>query len=116
MSRRGKTKSDPGRRRESDPAFRLPDDAVEALIARSRRCRTKGDLRRSLVLLREACALDEWRPRSWALLGAVLASLGRCEEAAQALRQARWLRLRDGDRARAVVLDRLLQGVTRAAA
>jgi Flp pilus assembly protein TadD len=93
-----------------------PDDPVEVLIARARRCRHKGDTRKALVLLREACSFDEWRARTWAIAGALCASLGRNEEAAQAYRQARWLRLRAGERARVAVLDRLLARMTPIAA
>jgi Flp pilus assembly protein TadD len=90
---------------------RAADDPIEALILRSRRCRQKGDTRRALVLLREACVLEEWRPRTWALLGALLVELSRRDEASAAFGQARWLRLRTGDSARAAVLDRLAAGL-----
>jgi Flp pilus assembly protein TadD len=83
------------------------DDPVETLIARSRKVRAKGDVRRAVVLLRQACALDEWRARSWTLLGAILAREGATEEAARALNQARWLRARAGEKARAAVTERL---------
>jgi Flp pilus assembly protein TadD len=82
-------------------------DAVETLIARSRRVRAKGDGRRALVLLRQACALDEWRARPWTLLGALLASTGAVEEAGRALNHARWLRARAGETGRAAVTERL---------
>jgi Flp pilus assembly protein TadD len=89
------------------PVAAAPDDPVETLIARSRRVREKGDTRRAMVLLRQACALDEWRARSWTLLGALLAREGVCEEAGRALNQARWLRARAGEKARAAVTERL---------
>ncbi len=91
-------------------------DAVETLIARSRRVRDKGDVRRAVVLLRQACALDEWRARTWTLLGAFLASTGAAEEAGQALNQARWLRARAGEKARAAVTERLAERLLSAAA
>jgi len=91
-------------------------DAVEVLIARARKCRAKGDLRRALVLLREACSLDEWRARTWTLLGVFLAELGQGGEAAQALKQARWLRVRAGERSRAAVMDQLIARLLPAAA
>jgi Flp pilus assembly protein TadD len=94
----------------------LPDDAVEAIIARARKSWARADARRALVLLRGACALDEWRPRTWTILGARLALLGRADEAAQAFKQARWLRLRAGDRARVGTIDRLLAELLPAAA
>ncbi|MCK6588958.1 MAG: hypothetical protein L6Q76_15400 [Polyangiaceae bacterium] len=91
-------------------------DRVEALIARARKSRARGDVRKALVMLREACALDEWRPRTWTLYGVLLAELGHSGEAAQALRQARWLRLRAGERSRAAVMDQLIARLLPAAA
>ncbi len=82
-------------------------DPIEALIARSRRERARGDTRRAVVLLRQACALDEWRARTWTLLGATLARAGANDEAWRALNQARWLRVRAGEKARAAVTARL---------
>jgi Flp pilus assembly protein TadD len=84
-----------------------PDDPVEVLVARARRLRRKGDTRRALVLLRQACALDEWRPRTYTLLGVQAAREGLVAEASQALKQARWLRARAGDKVRAAVTARL---------
>jgi hypothetical protein len=94
---------------------RTTDDPIEALILRSRRCRQKGEPRRALVLLREACVRDEWRARTWALLGAFLVELGRRDEASTAFGQARWLRARAGDGARVAVIERLVSGLTLAA-
>lgn len=92
------------------------DDPVETLIARSRKARAKGDGHRAVVLLRQACALDEWRARTWTLLGALLAREGARAEAAQALNQARWLRARAGDAPRAAVTARLIARLVPAAA
>jgi Flp pilus assembly protein TadD len=91
------------------------DDPIETLIARSRRSRAKGDARRALVLLRQACALDEWRARTWTLLGAMAAQMGATEEAGRALNQARWLRTRAGEKARAAVTARLAERLAEAA-
>jgi Flp pilus assembly protein TadD len=84
-------------------------DPIEALIGRSRKARAKGDARRALVLLRQACALDEWRARPWALLGAALARAGAEAEAHQALAHARWLRARAGETARALATARVAE-------
>jgi Flp pilus assembly protein TadD len=92
-----------------------PVDPVEALITRARKLRERGEGRRSLVLLRQACALDEWRPRSFTLLGVQLARIGRHDEAAQALNQARWLRARAGDGPRAAATERLAAQILPAA-
>lgn len=94
------------------------DDPVETLIARSRRMRRRGDARSALVLLRQACSLDEYRARPFTLLGVMLTRTGKHEEAARALGHARWLRVRAGETARARVTERLLSDVqarTRAA-
>ncbi|HSN97499.1 MAG TPA: hypothetical protein VLS89_04340 [Candidatus Nanopelagicales bacterium] len=92
------------------------EDPIEALIRRSRRCRQRGDSRRALVLLREACTLDEWRARTWTLLGALLVNLGRRDEAVGAFDHARWLRSRAGEEGRAVVTARLAAEARRMAA
>ncbi len=116
MNRRGKGRSCAVAPSQGSIALFQRDDAVETLITRARKSRLKGDTRRALVLLREACALDEWRARTWTILGALHADLGRRNEAEQAFRQARWLRVRAGERARAAVLDRLIQRIAAAAA
>jgi Flp pilus assembly protein TadD len=85
----------------------LPDDPVEVLVVRARRSRRKGDVRGALVLLRRACALDEWRARTYTLLGVEAGRQGQVEEATRALHQARWLRLRAGETARVAVTARL---------
>jgi len=90
-------------------------DPVEALIARARKLRDKGDARKALLLLRQACMMDEWCARSWTLLGVVLARAGRVDEGLKALRHARWLRSRAGDQARTVSTARLIERLTLAA-
>lgn len=90
-------------------------DAVEALLARARRLRRRGEMRRAITLLREACMLDERRARSWTLLGAALWRSGRLDEAANALKQARYLRARAGERGRAGATERLLERILAAA-
>jgi len=86
-------------------------DRVEALIASARRIRRRGDERRARQLLREACALDEYRPRTFALLGAWLAQAHIRDEACQRFRHARWLALRAGELGRVKTLDGLLAKV-----
>ena len=85
----------------------VAEDPVEALVARARRLRRKGDARGALVMLRRACALDEWRARTFTLLGVAAARQGLLDEAGRALGQARWLRARAGEKARAAVTARL---------
>jgi Tfp pilus assembly protein PilF len=84
-----------------------PLDSVEQLVARARRLWTRGEIRRSLSLLREACNEDEERARTWTILAARLVEAGLRDEAAQAFARARWLRKRAGDGARAAVTERL---------
>ncbi|MDI1444754.1 hypothetical protein [Polyangium sp. 6x1] len=84
-------------------------DPVEALIHRARKLRQRGDARGAIVLLRQACSHDEWRARTFTLLGALLSDEGRHEEAAMALSHARWLRQRAGEATRAEVTARLLE-------
>lgn len=83
----------------------VPEDRIEQMITRARRLRSAGDVRQAIVLLRRASALDEWRARTWALLGALLAGDGRTDEARAALGQAAWLRRRAGDKVRALVIE-----------
>jgi Flp pilus assembly protein TadD len=91
------------------------DDPVEALITRARKARRKGEARRAVVLLRQACALDERRARAWALLGALLSREGTVDEAVQAFKQARFLCARAGEKARAEVIERLTEQLRTAA-
>jgi Flp pilus assembly protein TadD len=91
------------------------DDAVEQLIARARRQRARGDHRKAVLLLREACMLDEWRARTFALLGAWLGESRKLDEAARALRHACWLRSRSGETGRARATQRVLERFAEAA-
>jgi cytochrome c-type biogenesis protein CcmH/NrfG len=86
---------------------------AEELTARAQKLRRKGELRRAAVTLREACALDEANAKRWALLGDVLFSMGKKEEAADALKQAVYLRERAGEKAKANVVRRLLLNLAR---
>ena len=72
----------------------------ETLIAQARRLRRKGELKKATTALRQACLLDEERAPIWTLYAALLAGLGKREEAGAAFRHALWLRHRAGDVAR----------------
>src|SRR5688572_28232617 len=98
--------------RDAPPAI---DDPIEVLVARARKARRRGEERRAIVLLREACARDEWRARTWTLLGVHLGRAGSVQEAERALKHARWLRVRAGEPARAAVVERLLGEIAAAA-
>jgi tetratricopeptide (TPR) repeat protein len=95
----------------------LSVDAQEAsLIGRARKLRDKGETRKALIALREACLRDENAAWLWTLYGSLLAEKGRPEDARAALRHALWLRRSAGDEKRAVVTERLLDSVGYAAA
>ena len=70
---------------------------VRERLGQARRRRAKGDQRRALVLLREACCLAEDDPVLWTLYGVQSWRSNRRDEARQAIRRALWLRERLGD-------------------
>ena len=65
-----------------------------------------------MVALREACLTDEHDAARWTQYGALLARVGREDDAAQALRHALWLRRSSGDAARARVTEGLIDRLT----
>lgn len=85
-------------------------------LAQARRRRSRGDHRRALVLMREACCLAAEDPVLWTLYGVQCWRGNRRDEARQAIRQALWLRERMGDERRAHVLRALLLAVESACA
>ncbi len=72
----------------------------ETLVAQARRLRRKGERKKELTALRNACLLEEGCAAAWTLYAARLADAGRRDDAAQAFRHAMWLRRRAGDTAR----------------
>ena len=91
----------------------------EALLRRARRHRRRGEHRKAMLALREAAYVGDSCPRLWTLYGMSCVRAGKASDAAQALRQALWLRERRKDDARAAVtqglLDRLNDGDLQAA-
>lgn len=75
-------------------------ERFETLVAQARRLRRKGEHKKELTALRQACLLEEERASTWTLYAAKLAAAGRIADAAQAFRHAVWLRRRAGDVAR----------------
>jgi hypothetical protein len=73
---------------------------VEPLVVRARRMRRRGETRKMLVALREACLCDETCASLWTLYGAMLARAGRTEDARRVLSHALWLRRTAGDKLR----------------
>jgi tetratricopeptide (TPR) repeat protein len=91
-----------------------PVERARDLTARAHRLRRKGELRRALVALREACGLDERHAPRWLWLSDVLGLLGKRDEAEQAMRQALFLRQQTGERDKANVIRGLLLQLGRA--
>jgi len=85
-------------------------------VEQARKRRRRGDSRRALVLLREACCLAGDDPKLWAMYGVQCWWLHKRDEARTALRQALWLRERARDSARARVLRGLLLAMESACA
>jgi Flp pilus assembly protein TadD len=73
---------------------------LEQLVQKARKLRHRGETRKALQALREACLLDEQSAWLWTLYGYHLTCAHRLEEARQAFRQALWLRRSSGDERR----------------
>src|SRR5688572_6766168 len=84
------------------------------LVLRARRFRRRGEQRRAMLILREACHAAEDCARLWTLYAAQCMRVGRRDDATDALTRAVWLREKNRDAARAKVtrdlLERLAQG------
>jgi hypothetical protein len=94
---------------DADPFERARD-----LTTRAHRLRRKGELRRALVALREACGLDEHHAPRWLWLSDVLGLLGKRDEAERAMKQALYLRQKRGEQSKANVIRGLLLELGRA--
>lgn len=81
---------------------------VDDRLQRARRLRLRGEQRKALLLLREACCLSEHEARLWTLYSVQCWRTGHRDEARAAMRRALWLRQRENDQARAHVLRGLL--------
>ena len=91
-------------------------DAVNDRLQRARRQRLRGEQRKALLLLREACCLSEKEARLWTLYAVQCWRTGHRDDARTAMRQALWLRQRESDHARAHVLRGLLLAMESAVA
>jgi Flp pilus assembly protein TadD len=91
------------------------DDRAAELTLRAHRARRKGQYRRALVALREACALDEHHAPRWLWLADVLARLGKRDEAERAMKQSLYLRQQSGEKSKANVVRGLLLQLGRVA-
>jgi Flp pilus assembly protein TadD len=72
-------------------------------LERARRQSERGDQRRAMMILREACFAAESDASLWVHYGLACLRAGRREDAFGALAQAVWLRERARDHARAAV-------------
>ena len=98
-------------RRPRSTRVESPDATQEGLILRARRSRAKGETRKALVAIREACLRDDTNAAIWTSYGALLARAARRDDAVVAFSHALWLRRRSHDEARArstqMLIDRL---------
>jgi Flp pilus assembly protein TadD len=81
----------------------------QTLVRQASRHVRRGEGRRAIVALREACMLAERDPKLWALYGGQCAREKQHEEARHALKQAIWLRERARDPRRARSLRGMLE-------
>jgi hypothetical protein len=93
-------------RKRPEPA--APVDREQTLLRRARRCARKGDDRKALVALREACLSAGTDARLWVLYGAACWRARKADEALRAMRQALWFRERNRDERRARVVKALI--------
>lgn len=89
-------------RRRQPRTVQLSDEQV--LLQRAKRCARRGNDRKSMLALREACFAAREDPRLWALYAAQCLRTRNREEGLRALRQSLWLRERKHDERRARVL------------
>lgn len=83
----------------------------ESLLRRAWRLRRRGEQRRALLTLREICHRTPDDARHWTFYAVQCVKMGKREEAADALKQAAWLRQRDRHDGRARVTRALLARV-----
>ncbi len=77
-------------------------------VERARRQSERGDERRAMLILREACFAAESDPALWVHYGLACLSVRRRDEGFRALAHALWLRERSRDSTRARVMRELI--------
>ena len=82
---------------------RIDPAESHVLVRRAFRLRRRGEHRRSMLLLREACNSEPHAARLWIWYGLACVKAGRRDAALEALRHAAWLRERERDPRRAEV-------------
>jgi hypothetical protein len=100
--------------RPAHPSPGRIESTSEALLRRALRFRRRGEHRRAMVMLREAAYSTPSDAKLWTQYAVACVRLGRRDDAAEALKQAVWLRQRENDEPRLRVtralLERLLSG------
>jgi Flp pilus assembly protein TadD len=94
-------------KRNSQP----PASSSDVLVSRARRHRNRGEFRRAMLVLREACHRETEDARLWTLYAVACMRSGRRDDAVAALKQAVFLRERARDEARVRVTRALLDHV-----
>ncbi len=94
------------RRRRSQVSTRQADSG---LLGRAWRHRRRGEHRRAMLTLKEACLRDKDSARLWTLYAVQCVRAGRRDEATKALKQAVFLRQRSRDAARVRVTRAMLE-------
>ena len=77
-------------------------------VERARRQSERGDERRAMLILREACFASESDPARWVHYGIACLRVRRRDEGFRALAHALWLRERDRDAPRIRVMRELI--------
>lgn len=88
---------------------------TEKLIDRARRFHSRGEDRKALVALREACLRDDRAAWVWTLYGVWLSERGNIQEAERVLLHALWLRRQAKDEGRTRSTEQLLSQIRMAA-
>jgi tetratricopeptide (TPR) repeat protein len=87
-----------------------PQERARGLERRALRYARRGDVRKAIVLLRQAANLGDIA-RVWVRLGYVLSRDGRIPDALEALRRALWLHRRSGCVGRARTVAQLILAI-----
>lgn len=85
-----------------------PRNPAVSAVERARRQSERGDERRAMLILREACFAAEFEPALWVHYGLSCFLARRKDEGFRALAHALWLRERARDHARARVMRDLI--------
>lgn len=97
------------RRNRPEPPNEDVGTPEQQLLRRAKRHARRGEGRKAMLAVKEACFLAPEDARLWALYAYHCWNLRRADEAAHAMRQAIFLRERARDERRAAVLRRLLE-------